>query len=282
MWGAYSDVWQMGELLTLSLTQGQEHECRSTVRAELWKSSTSSIDNNHDVQDVGDVDKMQFSLSETVNVARVHGGCGSLELAKSQLRGLVVNAWGEWRGARVVDHSIDFDLLHANENGMIKVIAHARPSTELWRLIVDSMFGIEYPELSAECPGLDDQEDFGSIYQIQVLVETDEQAEAMHEKLDGVVFADVHLRELGVEDTAETRKFELVSRSDCTRTTQVVWRGTAMRIQVETLNQVCLCTRGSVISVNSVNLSECWCEARSAHVSGNLGHYMGSTWVVHG
>jgi len=181
-----------------------------------------------------------------------------------------------------VDHSIDFDLLHANENGMIKVIAHARPSTELWRLIVDSMFGIEYPELSAECPGLDDQEDFGSIYQIQVLVETDEQAEAMHEKLDGVVFADVHLRELGVEDTAETRKFELVSRSDCTRTTQVVWRGTAMRIQVETLNQVCLCTRGSVISVNSVNLSECWCEARSAHVSGNLGHYMGSTWVVHG
>jgi len=230
---------QMAELLTMSLTRGEEHECRSTVRAELWKSS---------VGDDEDMDKMQFSLSESVDLALVRGGCGSLELAQSQLRGLVVNACGEWRGARVVDHSVDLDVLHANEHGMMKVVALARPSTELWRLIVDSMFGIDYPELGAECQGLDEEEDFAGMYQIQVLVETDEQAEAMYQQLGRLEFTDTHLRELGVEGASDTRKLELVSRTDSTRTTQVVWRGTGMRIQVETLNQHLMASELSIMA----------------------------------
>ena len=60
---------QMGELLTMALTQGP-HECRSTVRAELW-----DADNARDARDASkagrdldmdmEMDKMQFSLSES-------------------------------------------------------------------------------------------------------------------------------------------------------------------------------------------------------------------------
>jgi hypothetical protein len=107
---------QMGELLTMSLTKGA-HECRSTVRAELWESNRGEHD----------MDKMQFSLSESFPASHLRtSGAGSLELAQAQLRGLVVDAAGEWRGARVVDHSLDFDVLENNDSGVMRIIAHAR------------------------------------------------------------------------------------------------------------------------------------------------------------
>ena len=107
---------QMGELLTMSLTKGA-HECRSTVRAELWESNRGEHD----------MDKMQFSLSESFPASHLRtSGAGSLELAQGQLRGLVVDAAGEWRGARVVDHSLDFDVLENNDSGVMRIIAHAR------------------------------------------------------------------------------------------------------------------------------------------------------------
>ena len=79
----------------------------------------------------------------------------SLALAQEQLEGLVVKTAGEWRGARVVDHSLVFDILECNAFGIIRIVMHAKPSSELGQLIVDSMFGIDYQELGAESLGAD-------------------------------------------------------------------------------------------------------------------------------
>ena len=105
-----------------------------------------------------------------------------------------------------------------NSNGVMRVITHANPSSELGQLIVDSLFGIDYEELGTEGPGVGEQT---HMYEIRLLVETEEQAQRMHEQLRTLDFSDAHLGELGVLATQDTRRFELVAQeqADGVRTT---------------------------------------------------------------
>ena len=139
------------------------------------------------------------------------------------------------RGAAQVLTSWRGDTWQVNSNGVMRVITHANPSSELGQLIVDSLFGIDYEELGTEGPGVGEQT---HMYEIRLLVETEEQAQRMHEQLRTLDFSDAHLGELGVLATQDTRRFELVAQeqADGVRTTTVVWRGTGMLLHVESLD----------------------------------------------
>lgn len=143
---------------------------------------------------------------------------------------------------------------------LISTLLTFRPRNELWRLIVDSIFGIDYPELGDECQegadlGLAGGTYQGSMYQIQVLVETEEQAQALHERLSSISFADACLEELGLHATPDTRRFQLVSLADDSRTTCIVWRGTGMAIRVLTLDAHLMASELSVMEERNRELA---------------------------
>ena len=104
------------------------------------------------------------------------------------------------------------------------MIAHARPSSELWRFISDSIFDISIFDIQesglagGEGGGVSrsakHQDTDDSMFEIKVLVESSAQANLLHRDMRLINFADSELRELGVSVREDSRRAELVGQTD--------------------------------------------------------------------
>mmetsp|Transcript_18874 Transcript_18874/g.38415 ORF Transcript_18874/g.38415 Transcript_18874/m.38415 type:complete len:478 (+) Transcript_18874:226-1659(+) len=203
----------LAHLLTNRFVKG-EYECISSLKAKA---------------DSGEM----FTLTETLCPDDLHGGADSLALATKQLHDVLVNTGkngdATWGKPRMVDHSIEFESLQENDWGVHRIIGRARPYKELWKMVSDSIFGIDHPDVHAP--------EFGqtSMFHVKVLVEDHEHAEVVQKQLGNLVFSDAELREHNTEVTDATRKMELVSRS--AEGVTVKWQGTKIGIEVITLEE---------------------------------------------
>jgi len=187
------------------------YECRSIVTGESG------------------ADSEEFRLSQEVPLQMLNEDLGSLDLAQQQMCGLLVGG----KEASIVDHIVEYEALEANDMAVAKVIAHARPSVELWRFISDAVFDINYADLGVAAAA--DEHD--SMFEIKILVESPAQADLLHHDMRLITFKDSALRELHAPVGEESRSVELVSQTDSKRKSKVVWQGVSMSIQVQTLDE---------------------------------------------
>jgi hypothetical protein len=150
---------QLSQLLANRFTGGK-YSCKSIVTAKA--------------------DQYSFTLSQTVPHEDLCGGADSLRIAAEQLREVRVDAVDAYSGGhflaqtKMIDHSIEFEADRWNEFGVHRVIAHARSSRDLWRLLADSFFDVEHP-FHAEADGAEGL----SMFNIKVLVDDVHHAEAL-------------------------------------------------------------------------------------------------------
>jgi len=149
---------KLGQLLAARV-MSSGYECRSMVTGESGAETE------------------EFRISQVVPVKALNENVGSLDLAQQQLQGLKVCETCGWTEAGIVDHSVEFEALEINDMAVAKVLAHARPSAELWRFISDSVFDINYAEMGAT------EEDNDSMFEIKILVESLAQADLLHRDL---------------------------------------------------------------------------------------------------
>ncbi|EKX37462.1 hypothetical protein GUITHDRAFT_145018 [Guillardia theta CCMP2712] len=202
---------QLAHLITAVLSE-EKFECRSTVTA---KSD----------------DGLEFKLTEIVPLSTLTKGAVSMELAENQIDGLAVNSEGAWKPVKVVNHAVEFDALERNNYGLHRVMMHAKPSNELWKQIADSIFEVEDPEARAS----DDL--FDNMYHIRLLVETPEKVEMLHRRIRTLCFRDSELRSLALPVSDKTRQLELISQVDSHHISAVMWKGTGIAIQVQSLDE---------------------------------------------
>jgi len=205
---------KLGQLLA-GRVMSTGYECRSMVTGESG------------------ADAEEFRLSQEVPLLLLDKNLGSFDLAQQQLSGLMVeNPEGrEWRAGSIIDHSLEFEAKGANDMAVAKVVAHARPSAELWRFISDAVFDINGPGL----PAGDHQHD--SMFEIKILAESSVQADLIHHDMRNVIFNDSELRTLQVPISKESRTVELISQAGGARKSKVVWQGFDISIQVQTLDE---------------------------------------------
>ena len=200
---------KLGHLLAQRV-MSSGYECRSMVTAE----------SGNDVE--------EFRISQTVPLSLLVESMGSLDLAQQQLSGLIVSG----NQAGLIDHAIEFEAMASNDMAVAKVIAHARPSAELWRFISDSIFDIQE---TGEAPKGEKKDD--SMFEIKMLVESSVQADLLHRDMRLINFKDSELRDLHVPVGEDSRHVELVSQTDSKRKSKVLWQGVSMSIQVQTLDE---------------------------------------------
>lgn len=189
--------------------------------------------------------KNVFTLSENIPLETIDEGADSAQLARDQLEGLSVD--GEH--VTMSDHSIEFGANVWNDWGVHRVIAHARPARDLWKVIADSLFGLEHPQVDRF---VDDD-----MYHIKLVVEDDEHADRVHRSLRNMEYTDEELRARGIPSEASTRKLHLVCESTHTaealghrvwhsqdtaktlgdRCSTVKFWGMGIQIRVQTLNE---------------------------------------------
>mmetsp|Transcript_41116 Transcript_41116/g.66210 ORF Transcript_41116/g.66210 Transcript_41116/m.66210 type:complete len:464 (-) Transcript_41116:380-1771(-) len=204
---------KLGQLLAARV-MSSGYECRSMVTGESG------------------ADTEEFRISQVVPLEGLNGNVGSLDLAQQQLQGLKVGqVTGGWKEAGIVDASVEFEALESNDMNVAKVLAHARPGTELWRFISDSVFDIDYAEMGATEEGHD------SMFEIKILVESLAQADLLHRDLRLIQFKDSELMGLHVPVSDASRSVELVSQTKSHRKSKIVWQGVGMSIQVQTLDE---------------------------------------------
>ena len=206
---------KLGQMLAARI-MSSGYECRSMVTGESG------------------ADTEEFRISQEVPLALLLEDMGSLDLAQQQLSGLVVQTAdrSHWTEAAMIDHSVEFEASAANDMGVAKVLTHARPSSELWRFISDSVFDVDYAEMGA----VEDQ-NHDSMYEIKILVESHVQAELMHRDMRTLNFKDSELSDLHVPISEASRSAKLISQINCKRKSKVVWQGVGMSIQVQTLDE---------------------------------------------
>ena len=215
---------KLGQLLA-ARTMESGYACHSMVTAESG------------------LDMEEFRLVQEVPLDRLLSNAGSLDLAKQQLDGMLVRSEGGAKAACILDHGLDFEAETANELGVVKVLAHARPESELWRFISDSVFDVTYSEEVGAEQGLStDDHQHDSMFEIKVLVESGSHAEALHRDLRSNLkrvfsFKDSELRALKVEVSDKSRHVELVSQSTAQRKSKVVWQGVPISVQLQTLDE---------------------------------------------
>ena len=208
---------KLGQLLA-ARTMESGYACHSMVTAESG------------------LDMEEFRLVQEVSLDRLLADAGSLDLAKQQLDGMLVRSEGGAKAACILDHGLDFEAETANKLGVVKVLAHARPESELWRFISDSVFDVTYAE------EVEDDRQHDSMFEIKVLVESASHAEALHRDLRSNLkrvfsFKDGELRALKVEVSDDSRHVELVSQSKAQRKSKVVWQGVPISVQLQTLDE---------------------------------------------
>jgi hypothetical protein len=207
---------KLGQMLAARI-MSSGYECRSMVTGESG------------------ADTEEFRISQEVPLALLLENLGSLDFAQQQLSGLVVQAAGssDWTQTAMIDHSVEFEAQTANDMGVAKVLVHARPSSQLWRFISDSVFDIDYAEMGA----VDDDDNHDSMYEIKILVESQVQAELLHRDMRTLNFKDSELSELHVPISEASRTAKLISQINSKRKSKVVWQGVGMSIQVQTLDE---------------------------------------------
>lgn len=221
----------IGQLLIERFTLGS-YQTSSLVTAQV--SSTGEV----------------FTLTQSLSKQELSaGGADSAKLAANQLHGLSVETRpGLGVNPEMVDHSVEFQADEWNEAGVHRVIAHARPRHDLWKVIADSLFGLEdsLPDVAV------DEE----MYHLKIVVEDAEHAERLHRSLRNLEWSDSELRQLGIPVEAATRRIELIEQSTHTaqdlghmislnggvessgdRSSVLSWWNAGMQIRVQTLNE---------------------------------------------
>jgi hypothetical protein len=187
--------------------------------------------------------KSVFTLTEQVPLSALDQGADSAQLAREQLQSLKVDG----QAVKMVDHSIEFGAEEWNEWGVHRLIARARPHQDLWKVIADSLFGLE----SLDNAGLVED----SMYHLKIVVEDDEHAERVHRFLRTIQWTDKELRARGIPIRDSTRRAELIEEQLHTaealghaisleesreatgdRSSTVSWWGTTIQVRVQTLN----------------------------------------------
>ncbi len=189
--------------------------------------------------------KSVFTLTEQVPLSALDQGADSAQLARDQLQSLKVDG----QPVKMVDHSIEFGAEEWNEFGVHRLIARARPHQDLWKVIADSLFGLE----SLDSAGLVED----SMYHLKIVVEDDEHAEQVHRFLRNIQWTDKELRARAIPIQDSTRRAELIEEELHTaealghaisleesrakeasgdRSSTVSWWGTTIQIRVQTLN----------------------------------------------
>mmetsp|Transcript_130489 Transcript_130489/g.194275 ORF Transcript_130489/g.194275 Transcript_130489/m.194275 type:complete len:443 (-) Transcript_130489:149-1477(-) len=202
---------QLAQLLSNRFTDG-EYECISTVEAKTKAG--------------------KFTLSQAVSRAELEGGADSLALANNQLDSLKVSVGDEeWEQARMLDHSIEFESMASNDANVYRVKAHAVEYADLWKIMSDSIFDIDHPDVGAV--------DFGaaSIFRIRITAEDEADADAVQKKLSKMSFTDGELQKHGVSVSKATRSLDLVSKWKSGRAMEMIWGGTKVGIEVVTLEE---------------------------------------------
>jgi hypothetical protein len=205
---------KLGQLLAGRM-MSSGYECRSLVTGESG------------------ADTEEFRLSQEVPLLLLDKNLGSFDLAQQQLSGLMVESpeGGEWRAGSIIDHGLEFEAKGANDMAVSRVIAHARPSAELWRFISDAVFDIN-------CAGLPvENHHHDSMFEIKILAESPVQADLLHHDMRRLIFNDGELRQLQVPITTESRNVKLISQTSDARKSKVVWQGFDFSIQVQTLDE---------------------------------------------
>ncbi len=190
--------------------------------------------------------KSVFTLTEQVPVTALDQGADSAQLARDQLSTLLVDG----QAVKMIDHSIEFGAEEWNEWGVHRLIARARPHEDLWKVIADSLFGLDN---LVDGAGLVED----SMYHLKIVVEDDEHAERVHKFLRNVHWTDKELRARGIPIQDATRRADLIEEELHTaealghailwedsrakeasgdRSSTVNWWGTTIQVRVQTLN----------------------------------------------
>jgi len=219
-------VTKLGLLLS-QRTMLSDWECHSSV--------TAGTEND-------EVEEFRLSLPVSPEQLRASTGSGSHELALRTLQGLYVGSMDERQTAQVLDHAVEFEAVHGNDWGVAKVISHARPQSETWRLASDLMFDIDFKLFGVALAGEGEAEVQGfkacggsDMYSVNILVETSTQAKAMREFVSRVRFLETELVDAGVPVTAETL-LPRVLRSG-RGGMLLLWGGSVVHLKVLTLDE---------------------------------------------
>mmetsp|Transcript_26605 Transcript_26605/g.67087 ORF Transcript_26605/g.67087 Transcript_26605/m.67087 type:complete len:533 (-) Transcript_26605:510-2108(-) len=222
-----------GQLLTERFTGGG-YETTSVVTAR------SDADGGGMGQDVFTLTQ---SLTKADLVTSSSGGLvDSYQLATAQLAEMSV----EDEQPVMVDHALEYQAEEWNEAGVHRVIAHARPRHDLWKVLADSLFGLD--ELIPNRGAATD------MYHLKIVVEDEEHAEAMHRSLRQMEFTDAELLGLGLSARSDTRTASLIEQSTHTagelghmvavgtggsgdRSSVIQWYDSHFLVRVQTLNE---------------------------------------------
>ena len=220
-----------GQLLTERFTGGG-YETTSVVTAR----------SQHQYDD-GGMGEDIFTLTQSLAKADLSTSSGGLvdsyKLATTQLAEMSV----EDAQPVMVDHALEYQAEEWNEAGVHRVIAHARPRHDLWKVLADSLFGLD--ELLSTA---------SDMYHLKIIVEDEEHAEEMHRLLRTMEFTDAELLGLGLPAQSDTRSASLVEQVTHTagelghvvardqegsgdRSSVVHWYDAHFLVRVQTLNE---------------------------------------------
>jgi len=224
-----------GQLLTERFTGGG-YETTSVVTARSQQEDGGVDGMGHDV----------FTLTQSLTKDDLSTSSGGLvdsyQLATAQLAEMSV----EDAQPVMVDHALEYQAEEWNEAGVHRVIAHARPRHDLWKVLADSLFGIDdlLPMRGAAT----------DMYHLKIVVEDEEHAEEMHRKLRKMEFTDAELLGLGLSAQSDTRTASLIEQSTHTagelghmvavgtggsgdRSSVIHWYDSHFLVRVQTLNE---------------------------------------------
>ena len=210
----------LSHLFANRLTHGH-YSCQSVVTANAAGSS--------------------FTLSQSVPAEVLSGGEDSYTIAEKQLRELRFNTRSEgeqssdseWAETTMVDHMLEFEAHRHNEWGVHRIISHSRSSSDYWKLISDSFFGIDCSD------GSFSSDDSSEMHNIKIVVEDADYAEALHKNLRNFYWNDKELRDHGAPVDFATRRLDLLEQSSSgrRRSSTFNWLGTLLSVEVITLDE---------------------------------------------
>jgi len=212
----------LSHLFANRLTHGQ-YSCKSVVSASAAGNS--------------------FTLSQSVSSEALLRGEDSVSLAEQQLRELRFDTRSDrepesnsdsdcsgWAETKLTDQSLEFEAQKHNEWGVHRIISHSRSSSDYWKLISDSFFGVDSSE-GPSCP------EPLSMYTIKIVVEDSEYADALQRHLRNFYWNDKELRDHGAPVDFATRRLDLLEQSHAGRSSTFNWLDTLLTVEVQTLDE---------------------------------------------
>ena len=230
------EIGEIRQAAEASYVEGQRSMTKlGQLRAQrVMKGNFECISNVIAGMPVGEAEEFRLSQQVSHEQLRKEESSGSLEFAQKQLQGLHVEDGNEWKGARVIDHEVEFDALRANAQGVAKVIAHARPSSHLWRLICENvLFSVDPMSKTSADDDTHGPRVPEGILKVKILVETKEQAADLAEQMRHLKFTEDELQQMGVSGEAQEARCLSGSGSMA----HVEWQGSRITIQVITLDE---------------------------------------------